>query len=113
MTPSAAESSPPPRLFPLKFVKLFVHDESQYQLKVKFHTGRFFYLQLRAAPETRDREFGQWVRLLYRLHIHSADVDPVPFTQTSTAVEWEDEEDDNGHENLVQSEVRGLGWIPV
>lgn len=88
-------------------MRLFVHDESQYQLKVKFHTGRFFYLQLRAAPKTREREFGQWVRLLYRLHIHSADEGAVPFTQDSPAVEWE--EDDDDLENLVQNEVRGPG----
>uniref|UniRef100_H0XNT2 Golgi associated RAB2 interactor 5A n=1 Tax=Otolemur garnettii TaxID=30611 RepID=H0XNT2_OTOGA len=67
-------------LFPLQFVQLFVHDESRCQLKVKFRTGRAFYLQLRAQPETRDREFGQWVRLLYRLRFHSVQ-GPVPFTQ--------------------------------
>ncbi|EFB23914.1 hypothetical protein PANDA_006235, partial [Ailuropoda melanoleuca] len=50
-------------LFPLQFIQLFVHDESRWQLKVKFRTGRAFYLQLRAPAETRDREFGQWVRL--------------------------------------------------
>ncbi|XP_071460641.1 Golgi-associated RAB2 interactor protein 5A isoform X3 [Marmota flaviventris] len=42
-------------LFPLQFVQLFVHDECRRQLKVKFSTGRVFYLQLRAPPETRDR----------------------------------------------------------
>ncbi|XP_049643531.1 Golgi-associated RAB2 interactor protein 5A [Suncus etruscus] len=92
-------------LVPLKFVQLFVHDESQYQLKVKFHTGRLFYLQLRAAPETREREFGQWVRLLYRLHFHLADEGAVPFTQAIAADAWEDEEDNDGKENLVQSEL--------
>ncbi|XP_012498597.1 PREDICTED: protein FAM71E1 [Propithecus coquereli] len=67
-------------LFPLQFVQLFIHDESRCQLKVKFRTGRAFYLQLRAPPETRDREFGQWVRLLYRLRFHAAH-GAVPFTQ--------------------------------
>ncbi|XP_045387013.1 protein FAM71E1 isoform X2 [Lemur catta] len=85
-------------LFPLQFVQLFVHNESRCQLKVKFPTGRTFYLQLRALPETRDREFGQWVRLLYRLHFHSAQ-GAVPFTQDDWALEdldndEEDEEDD-------------------
>ena len=42
----------------MQFVQLFVHDESRWQLKVKFRTGRAFYLQLRAPPESRDREFG-------------------------------------------------------
>ncbi|XP_012365537.1 protein FAM71E1 [Nomascus leucogenys] len=66
-------------LFPLKFVQLFVHDKSRCQLKVKLNTSRTFYLQLRAPLKTQDREFGQWVRLLYRLHFLSAST--VPFTQ--------------------------------
>ncbi|VTJ73948.1 Hypothetical predicted protein [Marmota monax] len=80
-------------LFPLQFVQLFVHDECRRQLKVKFSTGRVFYLQLRAPPETRDREFGQWVRLLYRLHFHSAE-GAVPFTQ-EYALEDDDDDDDD------------------
>ncbi|XP_046537864.1 Golgi-associated RAB2 interactor protein 5A isoform X1 [Equus quagga] len=81
-------------LFPLQFVQLFVHDESRWQLKVKFRTGRAFYLQLRAPPETRDREFGQWVRLLYRLRFHSAQ-GAVPFTQEYSALEdCDDDEED-------------------
>uniref|UniRef100_A0A8D1SUG3 Golgi associated RAB2 interactor protein-like Rab2B-binding domain-containing protein n=1 Tax=Sus scrofa TaxID=9823 RepID=A0A8D1SUG3_PIG len=80
-------------LFPLQFVQLFVHDESRRELKVKFRTGRAFYLQLRAPPETRDREFGQWVRLLYRLRFHSAQ-GAVPFTQAYSALEDEEEDDD-------------------
>ncbi|PNI16539.1 FAM71E1 isoform 4 [Pan troglodytes] len=66
-------------LFPLKFVQLFVHDKSRCQLEVKLNTSRTFYLQLRAPLKTRDREFGQWVRLLYRLRFLSAST--VPFTQ--------------------------------
>uniref|UniRef100_F7HBC1 Golgi associated RAB2 interactor 5A n=1 Tax=Callithrix jacchus TaxID=9483 RepID=F7HBC1_CALJA len=66
-------------LFPLQFVQLFVHDESRWQLKVKLSNHRTFYLQLQAPPKTREREFGQWVRLLYRLHFQSAPA--VPFTQ--------------------------------
>ncbi|KAF5917167.1 hypothetical protein HPG69_014100 [Diceros bicornis minor] len=88
-------------LFPLQFVQLFVHDESRCQLKVKFRTGRAFYLQLRAPPETRDREFGQWVRLLYRLRFHSAQ-GAVPFTQEYSALEdgEEDEEPTEREEPL-------------
>ncbi|EGW07334.1 Protein FAM71E1 [Cricetulus griseus] len=70
-------------LFPLQFVQLFVHDESRQQLKVKFRTGRAFYLQLRAPAETRDREFGRWV---------------LPFTHEDTAPEEEDEEEEEEEE---------------
>ncbi|XP_060235936.1 Golgi-associated RAB2 interactor protein 5A isoform X2 [Meriones unguiculatus] len=82
-------------LFPLQFVQLFVHDESRQQLKVKFRTGRAFYLQLLAPPETLDLEFGRWVRLLYRLRFHSPAC-AVPFTHEDTAPE--DEEDDDDYE---------------
>lgn len=75
----------------MQFVQLFVHDESRWQLKVKFRTGRAFYLELRAQRETLDREFGQWVRLLYRLRFHSAQ-GAVPFTQEYSAQEDEDED---------------------
>ena len=98
---------PPARLFPLQFVQLFVHDESRWQLKVKFHTGRAFYLQLRAPPETRDREFGQWVRLLYRLRFHSAQ-GAVPFTQEYSALE-DDEEEDEDEDLTEQEKVSGGG----
>ncbi|XP_017721914.1 PREDICTED: protein FAM71E1-like, partial [Rhinopithecus bieti] len=80
-------------LFPLKFVQLFVHDESRCQLEVKLNTSRTFYLQLRAPLETRDQEFGQWVRLLYRLRFLSASA--VPFTQEHQVLEDEDEEGDD------------------
>ncbi|XP_013003329.1 Golgi-associated RAB2 interactor protein 5A isoform X2 [Cavia porcellus] len=78
-------------LFPLQFVELFVHDESRQQLKVKFCTGRAFYLQLRAPAETRHLEFGQWVRLLYRLRYHAGQ-GAVPFTQEESEDEGWDEE---------------------
>ncbi|XP_023363694.1 protein FAM71E1 isoform X2 [Otolemur garnettii] len=93
-------------LFPLQFVQLFVHDESRCQLKVKFRTGRAFYLQLRAQPETRDREFGQWVRLLYRLRFHSVQ-GPVPFTQEYSMPEDQDYEDED-EENEAQLECEEL-----
>uniref|UniRef100_A0A8C9A8J2 Golgi associated RAB2 interactor 5A n=1 Tax=Prolemur simus TaxID=1328070 RepID=A0A8C9A8J2_PROSS len=94
-------------LFPLQFVQLFVHNESRCQLKVKFRTGRTFYLQLRAPPETRDREFGQWVRLLYRLRFHSAQ-GAVPFTQDDSALEDldNDEEDEEDDAELQAREAR-------
>ncbi|GAB1292017.1 Protein FAM71E1 [Apodemus speciosus] len=82
-------------LFPLQFVQLFVHDVSRQQLKVKFRTGRAFYLQLRSPPETRDCEFGRWVRLLYRLRFHSPTC-AVPFTHEDTAPEEDEDEVEEG-----------------
>ncbi|XP_008843369.1 protein FAM71E1 isoform X4 [Nannospalax galili] len=87
------------RLFPLQFVQLFVRDVSRQQLKVKFHTGRAFYLQLRAPADTRDREFGRWVRLLYRLRFHSPAC-AVPFTHEDAAPEEEEEEEEEGSQDL-------------
>ncbi|KAK7805517.1 hypothetical protein U0070_023120, partial [Myodes glareolus] len=97
-------------LFPLQFVQLFVHDESRQQLKVKFRTGRAFYLQLRAPAETRDREFGRWVRLLYRLRYHSPAC-AVPFTHEDTVPEEDEEEEEKeeeeeGEEGQRPPEVR-------
>nr|KAF6409775.1 family with sequence similarity 71 member E1 [Rousettus aegyptiacus] len=100
-------------LFPLQFIQLFVHNESRWQLKVKFRTGRAFYLQLRAPPETRDREFGQWVRLLYRLRFHSAE-GAVPFTQEYSALEdWEEgdeDEEEDEDEDLAEGREGAARW---
>ncbi|XP_038956869.1 Golgi-associated RAB2 interactor protein 5A isoform X1 [Rattus norvegicus] len=92
-------------LFPLQFVQLFVHDVSRQQLKVKFRTGRAFYLQLRAPPETRDCEFGRWVRLLYRLRFHSPTC-AVPFTHEDTVPEESEDEDEVEEGQLQPPEVR-------
>lgn len=111
-TPGLRLPLPPDRLFPLQFVQLFVHNESRQQLKVKFCTGRAFYLQLRAPPETRDLEFGQWVRLLYRLHFHAGQ-GAVPFTQEEWGDEEGDEETDGDQEDQKRDwrdQVRGEGW---
>uniref|UniRef100_A0A4W2EEH2 Golgi associated RAB2 interactor protein-like Rab2B-binding domain-containing protein n=1 Tax=Bos indicus x Bos taurus TaxID=30522 RepID=A0A4W2EEH2_BOBOX len=94
-------------LFPLQFVQLFVHDESRWQLKVKFRTGRAFYLQLRAPPESRDREFGQWVRLLYRLRFHSAQ-GAVPFTQDYSALEDDEDDDEDEDRDLPAGELQAM-----
>nr|KAF6409773.1 family with sequence similarity 71 member E1 [Rousettus aegyptiacus] len=108
-TPPLTHMTARARLFPLQFIQLFVHNESRWQLKVKFRTGRAFYLQLRAPPETRDREFGQWVRLLYRLRFHSAE-GAVPFTQEYSALEdWEEgDEDEEEDEDEDLAEGREL-----
>ncbi|KAM8788818.1 Golgi-associated RAB2 interactor protein 5A [Rhynchonycteris naso] len=91
-------------LFPLQFVQLFVHNESHCMLKVKFQTGRAFYLQLQGPSKTRNREFGKWVRMLYRLRFHS-NQGAVPFTQEYSALVAEDFED------LIEGqEVREQEW---
>ncbi|XP_004866877.1 protein FAM71E1 isoform X2 [Heterocephalus glaber] len=88
-------------LFPLQFVQLFVHKESRQQLKVKFCTGRTFYLQLRGPAETRDLEFSQWVRLLYRLRFYSGQ-GAVPFTQQ----EWGGSRSGAGSETLSPTQLQ-------
>ncbi|KAL8176225.1 UNVERIFIED_CONTAM: hypothetical protein K2H54_026126 [Gekko kuhli] len=67
-------------LLPLKFVRLYVHDESRYQLKVSLANGRKFYLQLLAHPQKLDYLFGQWIRLLYRLRFYRTDA-PISYQQ--------------------------------
>nr|XP_056720597.1 Golgi-associated RAB2 interactor protein 5A-like [Euleptes europaea] len=68
------------QLLPLKFVKIYVHDESRYQFKVKLVSGRIFYLQLLAHPKKVDYIFGQWVQLIYRLHFYRMDA-PICYLQ--------------------------------
>uniref|UniRef100_A0A8C6Y8W7 Golgi associated RAB2 interactor 5A n=1 Tax=Naja naja TaxID=35670 RepID=A0A8C6Y8W7_NAJNA len=58
------------RLLPLKFVRLYIHDESRFQLKVRLANGRTFYLQLLTHPLRQNEVFGHWVRLLYRLRFY-------------------------------------------
>lgn len=94
----------------MQFVQLFLHDESRQQLKVKFHTGRTFYLQLRARPRTRDCVFGQWVRLLYRLRFHSAQ-GAVPFTQKDSEEEEDQDEDLTEVRRKEGSKLRERGWV--
>ncbi|XP_007531391.2 Golgi-associated RAB2 interactor protein 5A isoform X1 [Erinaceus europaeus] len=94
-------------LFPLQFVQLFVHDESRWQLKVKFRTGRAFYLQLRAPLQTREREFGRWVRLLFRLRFHAAQ-GAVPFTQGGSSREDGDDWDDWEDDDSLEPEIQGM-----
>uniref|UniRef100_A0A8C5WZI0 Golgi associated RAB2 interactor 5A n=1 Tax=Laticauda laticaudata TaxID=8630 RepID=A0A8C5WZI0_LATLA len=58
------------QLLPLKFVRLYIHDESRFQLKVRLANGRTFYLQLLTHPLRQNEVFGHWVRLLYRLRFY-------------------------------------------
>ncbi|XP_037004891.2 Golgi-associated RAB2 interactor protein 5A isoform X2 [Artibeus jamaicensis] len=110
---TSCETSPSLRatscsLFPLQFVQLFVHDERHWQLKVKFQTGRAFYLQLRGPHKTRCRKFGQWVRLLYRLRFHPAR-GAEHFTQKYLeANTWEKEEEDGNEEEDDEEEEEDL-----
>ncbi|XP_058038658.1 Golgi-associated RAB2 interactor protein 5A [Ahaetulla prasina] len=65
-------------LLPLKFVCLYIHDESWFQLKVCLANGRTFYLQLLAHPLDQDEIFGHWIRLLYHLRFYRSDA-PLSF----------------------------------
>ncbi|XP_007656363.1 protein FAM71E1 [Ornithorhynchus anatinus] len=89
-------------MIPLQFVQLFVHSEGRRQLKIKLGSGRTFYLQIRAPPPRGDREFGCWVRLLFRLRFPAGGDGP-PFTQALTL------EDDRDEEELLS---RGDGDFP-
>ncbi|XP_070582833.1 Golgi-associated RAB2 interactor protein 5A [Erythrolamprus reginae] len=70
-------------LLPLKFVRLYVHDESRFQLKVRLANGRTFYLQLLAHPLKQDEIFGHWIRLLYRLRFFRSDA-PLAYEKQNT-----------------------------
>ncbi|XP_077170213.1 Golgi-associated RAB2 interactor protein 5A-like [Paroedura picta] len=56
-------------LLPLKFVRIYIHSRTHHQLKVKLASGRLFYLQLLVHPSKLNSVFGQWIQLLYRLHM--------------------------------------------
>uniref|UniRef100_A0A8D0E4J3 Golgi associated RAB2 interactor 5A n=1 Tax=Salvator merianae TaxID=96440 RepID=A0A8D0E4J3_SALMN len=71
-------------LLPLKFVRLYVHDESRFQLKVRLANGRTFYLQLLTHPLKQEHIFAQWVRLLYRLRFYHSDA-PITYEQGAAA----------------------------
>lgn len=76
-------------LVPLKFARIYVHDESRHQLKIRLANGRTFYLQLLAHPLKQDDIFGQWIRLLYRLRFYRSDA---PLTYEDQA--------ESGHQTL-------------
>ncbi|XP_060051603.1 Golgi-associated RAB2 interactor protein 6 [Erinaceus europaeus] len=54
------------RLFPLKLVKISIHNGTKQQLHLKLATGRSFYLQLCPPSDTRDL-FVLWENLIYIL----------------------------------------------
>nr|XP_058915714.1 Golgi-associated RAB2 interactor protein 4-like [Kogia breviceps] len=55
------------RLLPLKFVRISTHDRDKRQLRVKFATGRSFYLQLCAPLDAQEDLFAYWEELIYLL----------------------------------------------
>ncbi|KAG8513948.1 Protein FAM71C [Galemys pyrenaicus] len=54
------------RLFPLKLIKISIHNSTKQQLRLKLVTGRSFYLQLCPPADTRDL-FVHWENLIYLL----------------------------------------------
>ncbi|KAK2495635.1 hypothetical protein MC885_008683 [Smutsia gigantea] len=48
------------RLFPLKLVKISVHDRDKHQLCLKLATGLSYYLQLCAPPDKQEDLFASW-----------------------------------------------------
>ncbi|XP_074854628.1 Golgi-associated RAB2 interactor protein 2 [Carettochelys insculpta] len=57
------------RFFPLKFVEISVHNAEKQRLKLKLASGRSFYLELCAPPETHHLLFRQWLRLISLLKL--------------------------------------------
>uniref|UniRef100_A0A8C6BWX9 Golgi associated RAB2 interactor protein-like Rab2B-binding domain-containing protein n=1 Tax=Monodon monoceros TaxID=40151 RepID=A0A8C6BWX9_MONMO len=55
------------RLLPLTFVSISTHNREKQQLRVKFATGRSWYLQLCAPPDTQEDLFTSWEELIYLL----------------------------------------------
>ncbi|KAJ7313623.1 hypothetical protein JRQ81_005174 [Phrynocephalus forsythii] len=55
------------RLFPLRFVKITVHNMERQQLRFKLANGRIFYLQLCPDSERREDLFEAWVRIVQLL----------------------------------------------
>ncbi|XP_006877728.1 PREDICTED: protein FAM71C-like [Chrysochloris asiatica] len=55
------------RLLPLKFVKISIHNGEKQQLRLKFATGRSFYLQLCPPSDKREDLFVYWEDLIYLL----------------------------------------------
>ncbi|XP_011352707.1 protein FAM71C [Pteropus vampyrus] len=51
------------RLLPLEFVKISIHDSKTKRLRLKFATGRCFYLQLCPTSNARDL-FAHWENLV-------------------------------------------------
>ncbi|XP_067571521.1 Golgi-associated RAB2 interactor protein 4-like [Pseudorca crassidens] len=55
------------RLLPLKLVSISTHNREKQQLRVKFATGRSWYLQLCAPLDAQEDLFTSWEELIYLL----------------------------------------------
>ncbi|KAH0626817.1 hypothetical protein JD844_002053 [Phrynosoma platyrhinos] len=55
------------RLFPLRFVKITIHNAERQQLRFKLANGRTFYLQLCPESDRREDLFDAWVRIVQLL----------------------------------------------
>ncbi|XP_042332834.1 protein FAM71B-like [Sceloporus undulatus] len=55
------------RLFPLRFVKITIHNAERQQLRFKLANGRTFYLQLCPDSDRREDLFDAWVRIVQLL----------------------------------------------
>ncbi|XP_064418610.1 Golgi-associated RAB2 interactor protein 6 isoform X3 [Latimeria chalumnae] len=58
------------RLFPLKFVKLTIHDSNKYQIKMRLANGCRYYLQLYAPSDREKVLFEKWKFLISILLPH-------------------------------------------
>ncbi|XP_062994186.1 Golgi-associated RAB2 interactor protein 6-like [Elgaria multicarinata webbii] len=55
------------RLFPLRFVKISIHNAERQQLRFKLASGRTFYLQLCSESDRQEELFDAWVRIVQLL----------------------------------------------
>ncbi|XP_015746679.1 protein FAM71F2-like, partial [Python bivittatus] len=55
------------RLFPLRFVKISIHNSEKKQLRLKLVSGRTYYLQLCPQSNRREDLFDAWVRIVQLL----------------------------------------------
>lgn len=78
------------RLFPLKFVKISIHNREKQQLRLKLATGRTFYLQLCPSSDARKDLFCYWEKLVYLLRPPTDSCSSGPTLHTGDASTPED-----------------------
>nr|XP_004657361.2 protein FAM71B [Jaculus jaculus] len=91
------------RLFPLKFVKISIHDREKQQLRLKLATGRTFYLQLCPSSDEREDLFCYWEKLVYLLRPPVDSGGSSPMLQSGSTATPQDKK------SPVVSEVLGEG----
>lgn len=99
------------RLLPLEFVKISIHDSKTKQLRLKFATGRCFYLQLCSTSNAKDL-FAHWENLV---HILRPPVEAYSCTYALPAADELDiirfqEEDKSPEVSLCRVSTR-WGWV--